>query len=280
MKRLFAILLSVAFGLASLVSPSTISRAAAVPTTASAAVGSHLQDDLPAQRIFIPMCFQHYCRDYQDSFDFPSGWPLLQENQIQTEYLQGEYRIVAQDPSLMYLIKAPVCQRESYFVAVDARWGGEPGAAYGLMFGAAEDFSQYYLALFWTYSGAFDLYYVGPDEVMDHIVGGNYSSGDADDTINRIQILRRGTDIILTVNENMPRSFYDPRISGLTSVGLVVVPFSDTPGADARFDNFQVTNWYTEDIFGAGPSASPPGNLPSKEYSVLPLPLIIQPGGN
>ncbi len=191
---------------------------------------------------YLPACFRNACGDYLDTFQNPSsGWLVSNDTQLRTEYLNGEYRILGKMTGYVYLIKAPTCTRQNYSVEVDARWGGNSGTGYGLIFGLTDDFSQYYMVMVNTDYQDYSLYYRSPSgyaQITGDIYSPSILKGSAS---NHLKVMRIGSQIILEINGSTQGTWSDARISGLTNVGLMNAPYSDLANADARFDNFKVT---------------------------------------
>jgi uncharacterized repeat protein (TIGR01451 family) len=191
--------------------------------------------------VYLPACIINSCGDYMDTFQDPSsGWLVSDDAQMKTEYLGGEYRILGKETGYAYLIKAPTCKHQNYTVEVDARWMGNSGSGYGLIFGLTDDFSKYYMLMVNTDYQDYSLYYQSPSG-FEQIASGIHSSsilgGSAS---NHLKVTRSGSQIMLDINGSRQGTWADTKTSGLTNVGLVNAPYSNLANADARFDNFKV----------------------------------------
>ena len=220
---------------------------ATVRNEAALTAGKHLvsvsAETLILYRLHLPVCFKadpNSCADFVDDFGNPdSGWPVSEDAYAQFSYLNGEYRILAKDPQYMYLAKAPTCQRVNYSVEVDARWVTTTSYAYGLLFGLADDFSEYYMFAVNSDNQAYSLYYHGPNGNQT-LIGWTYSPIIHPAAFNKLKVTRDGSTIKLEINGAWLISTTDTRIGGFTKTGLFNLPYSNLPNADARFDNFTV----------------------------------------
>lgn len=220
---------------------------ATIRNTAELTAGEHkvtvIAETLANYRLHLPVCSKGYpdgCADFGDDFEDPaSGWPVYSDEYARFEYLGGEYRMLAIDPDYFYMVKAPTCKRMNYSVSVDARWAGTPGYMYGLVFGLADDFSQYYLFLVDILYQDYALYYFDANGYQA-LINPSQSTFINAAAPNRLQVVRNGSRIELLVNGYALGTRYDARVTGLTNVGLVNMPYSYQTNADARFDNFTV----------------------------------------
>jgi len=198
---------------------------------------------IPPALTYLPLC-RNDCLDYFDNFQNPvSRWLISDDADMKSEYLNGEYRILAKTTGFTYLIKAPTCERESYTVEVDARWGGNTGAYYGLVFGLTDDFSQYILFMVNTDEQLYSMFFVTKSggEVKYYDKPSRYiNKGSA---VNHLKVTfdRRGS-VKFDINGSslMYSSLGGTDIQWPTNVGLFVIPYSNVANADARFDNFNV----------------------------------------
>jgi len=203
-------------------------------------------------RVFLPIIARNYCPpDYFDDFSNPaSGWSVGEDDFVRSEYLNGEYRVLSKVGGFFYLFRAPACDRENYVVEADMRWEGTPGSSYGLIFGLAADFSQYYLFDVNTDFELFRLLRRDPGgfvTVVPVTPSGAINGGTAS---NHLKATRNGASITLEVNGVVLGTWSDGAITGLTGMGLISSPYLNIPTSDARFDNFRVT-----DLPGGGAQA-------------------------
>jgi hypothetical protein len=195
--------------------------------------------------IYLPVTSHNFCRDFLDDFsdDFSnpdSGWFTGEDAYVRSEYLNEEFRIFTKQTGYFYLYRAPTCPRDNYTLEVDARWVGEPGSSYGLIFGLADDYSHYYLfdmntdyqmyRLLRRDSAGFTV--VAPAAATPAIHGGTAT--------NHMTVVRQSNQISLAINGTVLFDQIDFPNTGLKYVGLVTAPYNDRPDADARFDNFQL----------------------------------------
>jgi hypothetical protein len=225
-------------------------------------MGSYEYDpDHPISQVFLPLCFHNYCPDFFDDFSNPaSGWEVVDDSYVRTEYLNGEYRILTKQSGYFYLFRAPTCDRRNYIVEADARWVGTPGSSYGLIFGVTSGFEQYYLfdmntdykqfRLLRGDSGGFTE--VVPITDAPAINGGTAS--------NHLKVTRDGDQITLEVNGTVLGTWTEGTIGGLTGAGLVTNPYGSIPTSDARFDNFSMTS-----LSGSAASAPEPSGVTAEE---------------
>ena len=194
--------------------------------------------------IYNPLVARDYafCHDFYDDFsNSASGWEIGENDHVRTEYLNGEYRILTKASGYIYLFTAPTCKHQDYEVEVDARWVGTPGSSYGIFFGNAGGFQQYFLFDMNTDFQQFRLY--RRDSAGWHLIMPiTFSPAiNKDNTTNHIKAIRQGRWMTLEVNGTTVGSWVDDTISGVTSVGIISSPYLNAPSSDARFDNFHVT---------------------------------------
>jgi len=65
---------------------------------------------------------------------------------------------------------------------------------------------------------------------------------------NVLRVTRRGPNITLEINGTQLGTWSDGSISGLTRVGIYVIPYDDRPICDARFDDFSVASLQSSTI--------------------------------
>ncbi|MBP7693330.1 MAG: hypothetical protein KA764_15510 [Anaerolineales bacterium] len=198
---------------------------------------------------YIPLCANQYCPpNFFDDFSNPtSGWSIDEDDFARSEYLDNEYRILSKQSGYSFLYHAPTCARQNYVVETDARWVDTPGSSYGLLFGMNSDFSQYYIFDINTDYQMYRLYrhdnggftrLAAPTAtaVIQRGTAGNY-----------LKVSWNGGLITLQVNTIVVGFWPTGPVWGLTQAGVMVSSYDDVPAADARFDNFRVT-----DLGGSG----------------------------
>jgi hypothetical protein len=202
--------------------------------------------------VFLPLVKKDFCPDIFDDFSNPAtGWPVGEDNDVLTEYLEGEYRVLTKNDAYFYMFRSPGCEHQYFQLEVDARWVGEPGFAYGLVYGINEDWSQYNLFIINTDYREFG-YYV---YINDYLNEYSYQSTPAiyPSTLpNHLKVTRRFENLILEINGTIVLDTNDPDNIGPRSVGLVVIPYDGYPIADTRFDNFAKRSLTQEEIYPSG----------------------------
>jgi uncharacterized repeat protein (TIGR01451 family) len=202
--------------------------------------------------LYLPIIYRNYCSPFIDTFTSPSsGWPVVDNAALKTEYTGGEYRMLTKNPMLHYAYNTQFADYfTDYEIEVDARWADSTstGKGYGIIFGLASDDSHAYLyqinADWQTYRLL--LYSSGSWNPLTN--NGTNNGWVYTDTINsglnsnRLKVTRSGPQIILYVNNiYLETVVNDALISG--RVGLSVQSYYNDPvygtrNADARFDNY------------------------------------------
>lgn len=192
--------------------------------------------------VYLPVTFRNYCPDFIDDFSDPaSGWYVWEDEDASWEYLDGEYRILSKnDYYEFYYADAPTCARENYTVEVDARWVGEPGNSYGILFGIIGDLDQYYIWDMNTDYQEYGLWRFDGNEYHTIVpITSSYdiNSGNAS---NHLKVTRYGNKIELEVNGIGLYTWTDNNITGATYTAILSSPYEGYPTSDARFDNFSI----------------------------------------
>lgn len=230
-------------------------------STGSQTVVISVAFNIPLLATYLPICVktsQVDCGDYFDDFQNAStGWPVSEDADVKMEYTGGEFRILGKTTGYVYLAKAPTCKRQSYVVETDARWAGTTGSSYGLIFGLADDFNQYFLFAVNTDYQDYALYYRSASGFTT-LVSETYSSAIHSGTVsNHLKVTRNGSQVSLAINGVTVATRNSPEITGLVNVGLFNAPYTDLSNADARFDNFSVKT-----LVVATTQQNPPDLLP------------------
>jgi len=196
-------------------------------------------DETPEPIAFLPVIINNYCPDYFDNFSNPaSGWPIWEDDDLRSEYLDGEYRTLTKNNRIMYPFAAPTCDRVNYVLEVDARWVGAPGASYGLIFGITGSPDEFYLFHMNTVFREYELlHFDDGNKIVQRSFSDAINPGTA---VNHLKVIRDGDQITLEVNGEMLATVTDDKFSGMTGVGILTSPYRGEPTADARYDNFSV----------------------------------------
>ena len=193
-------------------------------------------------QVFLPLITRDFCADFFDDFTNPSsGWAVVDDAFVWSEYLDGEFRVLSKQAGYFYYFTAPTCSHENYAVEVDARWVGIPGQSYGLIFGVLADFSQFYLFDINTDYRQFRLYKRDPGGFTTIVPITSSSAINGGTASNHLEVIRNGDQITLEVNGTVLGTWTDGNIAGLTFVGIISSPYFDIPTSDVRFDNFSVS---------------------------------------
>jgi len=219
------------------------------------------------RRIHLPLLLQNHflCTDFFDDFSDPSsGWYIGEDSEGKVEYVNGEYSVLVKPENYYWLLGAPACDQLTYAVEVDARWAGNTGASYGLIFGIKGNYESFYslevnsdyqeFALYryesgnwstinpWSYSPA-----IHPGAETNHIKV-SYIDGKITPEINGTSLGQ--WSLFLT--------------EGASGSGLIVSSYSDLEEAEARFDNFAMT--------GLGSAVSAPATGFKSDFAQIYLP--------
>jgi hypothetical protein len=204
----------------------------------------HISETIDFQ-IYLPMTLQVYCKDFIDDFSSPlSGWVVEDDVYVKTEYLDGEYRILTKDDRYIYTYAAPSCSNTghtAYSVDLDARWVGEPGFAYGILYQISTNFQEFNLLLVNTNYQEFSVYKYSFDGFTELMAPEYTPVIKPGNETNHLKIFRYATSTTdIEINGSVVGYVYS-WLGGTGYVGLVSIPYDDFPNSDARFDNFRFT---------------------------------------
>ena len=189
---------------------------------------------------FVPIVEKDFCSDFLDDFSRPStGWEIIDDEYIKSDYLTGEFRVLTKSDEYYYMFRAPDCQRRYNLVEIDARWQGEPGGSYGIVYGLNQDWTEYSLFLVYSEFQEFGLYDISGSTSHERTFQYSTSIHPGSAT-NHLKVTRNYDDLKLEINGTLVFHSNDPSNHESTYVGLVVNPYIGFPNADARFDNFAV----------------------------------------
>jgi hypothetical protein len=204
--------------------------------------------------VYMPMALQSFykCYDFFDDFSDPSsGWWTGETDTGQIEYTGGEYRVLVKPKNHYWMLGSPACEREKYSVEVDARWAGNSGSSYGLVFGIKGDWEQLYTFEVNSDYQMYTLYRrdaAGWTELVPWTSAPVINSGAQ---VNHLKATRNGDLITLEVNGTILGTWSDSTVAGDSGAGVIVSSYSDLANADAAFDNFKVTGLGSSAAAGA-----------------------------
>jgi hypothetical protein len=195
-------------------------------------------------RAYLPVMMTD-CDDYFDYFDDPnSGWAVVDDDLVTLQYVNSEYRIFSKQAGYLFRPLAPFPGRDNYVVEVDVRFNAPPmDGLYGLVFGGVTqglEVIQYYLFAIEPGVQEFRLLRRETSGAFTTLVDSTPSAAIHPSTeSNHLTAVRNGDQMTLAVNGTTLGTWTDSVITGPTYTGLALSPHSDSPQADARFDNFR-----------------------------------------
>ncbi len=177
---------------------------------------------------------------YADYFTDPnSGWFVGSNNNYAVQYLPGEYQILMKATNHYLLTRAPSNPiPDTFQVSVDVRNPSEIYGSYGLMFGAAEDWSTFFTFeilpdqtwYVWSYN-----YYYGWDIETSGVSTAIRTGGQP----NTLTVGHASYQTTLSINNVLVGSFYDYQNFSGRFAGLTSQSFDHAP-LDVRFTNFYI----------------------------------------
>jgi uncharacterized repeat protein (TIGR01451 family) len=217
--------------------------------------------------LYLPIIFKNHCTPYIDTFIDPSsGWPITDNIALKTEYTDGEYRMLAKDPSLAHYAYQLPDYFTDYEIEVDAHWAdsASTGEGYGIVFGLANDGSHAYVYLVNTDRQEYNLwrYLRDSNKPWNSLTGGWVHT----DTIrsglltNRLKVIRSGSQITLYANSILTTIVNNEIESG--RVGLSVLTYYDDPKYDSRNADVHFDNYILNLCVGTANSVHAESNLP------------------
>ncbi len=195
-------------------------------------------------RVRLPLLNRQACSDFFDAFGSSDGrWPQHDDAYTRMEVVSGEYRILGRQTGYLYVAPAPTCGREAYRVQVVAHWAAQTDSDLGLVFGADQAFSRFYLFSVNALRRTFALYRYNPDGSVTVLVPPTAATSIGATTApSTLAVVRNGAAIALLSNGTPlhTTSFSDATFTGLSWVGLAVAPGAVSSNADARFDDVSI----------------------------------------
>jgi hypothetical protein len=195
-------------------------------------------------KVFLPQVQnQGVCQPtYIDDFSNPSsGWPVGDDGNIMTAYTAGEFQVVPRRMGTIVQIGSGQ-QAENFKLTVKVRNSNDVFGSYGLMFGAAKDFSTGYSLEVYTdntfENATFGLYlWDGPDQKT--LAQGESPAVNIGASANLLQVVRNGPSISAYINGQLVASLNDSTFLGPLYTGIAVLSY-DEENLDVRFDDFAI----------------------------------------
>jgi len=193
----------------------------------------------PLSYAIVPVVTRNYCLPlYADDFDDSgSGWPVEDGGDVLYEYLDSEYRILVRSAHWSALAR-PGFKASSYTVAVDVRHATLEYGSAGIVFGLADDWSQFYLFEVDAGSG-YTIWRYASGSGWRRLAFGYSPFINPSYTTKRLKVDRDGASIRVYLDGHLLASLTDGSYTGSRHVGLYAAAY-DSPNVDIRFDNFVV----------------------------------------
>jgi uncharacterized repeat protein (TIGR01451 family) len=203
--------------------------------------------------VYLPIILRSCPIQFTDDFSNPgSGWPVANTGNALFEYLNGEYHILVKNAN-WWFVAGPGVKVSNYTVTVDVRNATGTDGSYGLVFGGADDVSQFY---------TFEIFPDSSYEIYRYNSGWTFLTGGASASINpgtatnRLTIERSGSQIKAYANGQLLSTLTDGTFTGPRHVGLITSSYNQ-PNVDARFDNFSVCgSWAANTLSSEGETLS------------------------
>jgi hypothetical protein len=178
---------------------------------------------------------------FDDFSDPSSGWPIADEEEYSSGYVDGEYRFFVKGADTGGYSFHPTFRCVDCDISVDVRIASDAHGIYGLSFGVTEAQDAAYLfGIGFDEAGErgyFELWKAIGDLPDDPLWTRASEHIRSSKNTNTLRVRRIGTDIHLYVNGQYLENIPDDELVGLFGVG-VAAGSEDTPGVDIRFDNF------------------------------------------
>lgn len=177
-----------------------------------------------------------------DDFSDPStGWPVADEEEYASDYVDGEYRFFVKQANSGGYSFHPTFRCVDCDIQVDVRIASGGPGIYGLSFGVTEAQDAAYLfGIGFDETGQrgyYELWKAIGDLPDDPLWSRSSEHIRPFQQTNKLRVRRVGTDIHLYVNDQYLGNIPDDELVGLFGVG-VAAGSEDTPNTDIRFDNF------------------------------------------
>lgn len=194
-------------------------------------------------RVYLP-CLNNACKPlYSDNFSNPaSGWPIYDQGDYYSNYVNGEYRILIRDDYSWFAVTPGVSleQNDAYSITVDIRspTSDQAYATHGIILGIYPYFSQFY---------EFD---IGPDGYYSiYLFNQGYWYKQAEGYSSAIHLGTATNHLRIDYHYNLLDVYVNGQLitqvyaSGLYGrAGLMSFSY-DKGGVDAYFDDFNIFHY-------------------------------------
>lgn len=206
----------------------------------------------PPSRLFLPhVAGGSACSDFHDDFSTAGSWFTGERDGLLAEVREGEYRLLVTQPGFVWLVGAPSCDRINDSAAVDARWVGQAGNFYGLLYAADGRLDRALILAVNSDARVWLLFRVGANGLETISGPTHHEAIRPGQAANRLAMARRSGRLQLSVNGAAVGDVADPLAGTPVVAGLVAASYTAHAPADARFDNFSHLGWGN-----AGPSTA------------------------
>jgi hypothetical protein len=209
------------------------------PRNPASAAGRLAPGDDPPYEAYLPLvvnqCGSLYADNYSNS---ASGWPIFDFDEDSFSYFSGQYRIFIKTEWWISGASSGFMATD-FVAAVDGRLASNVYGSYGILFGLADNWSEFYLAEV-DVDGFFIVWEFNANttgwQVLDVDSSGALNTGTA---TNRLKVERNGSQIEFYGNGTLLTTLADSSFTGLRRIGLMTTSY-DEDDVDSRYDNFVV----------------------------------------
>ena len=193
----------------------------------------------PTTRLFLPhVAGGSACSNFHDDFSAAGSWFTGERDGLLAEVRDGEYRLLVTQPGFVWLVGAPSCHRVNDSAAVDARWVGQAGNFYGLLYAADGRLDRALILAVNSDARVWLLFRVGADGLETLSGPTHHDAIRPGQAVNRLAMARRDGRLLLLVNGAAVGDVADLLAGTPAVAGLVAASYTAHAPADARFDNF------------------------------------------
>ena len=209
----------------------------AMPALAAARRAADTPPATPS-RLLLPLVAAGGCGNLNDNFTTARGWFTGERDGLVAELRDGEYRLLVTRPGFVWLVGAPGCARFDDQAAVDARWAGQSGNFYGLLFAMDGRLDRAHVLAVGSDARVWVVFRVHDDGLETVLGPTHHDAIRPGGQTNRLSVARAGGRVVLSINGAAVGELADPLPGTPAAAGLVAASLVGHAPADARFDNF------------------------------------------